>query len=193
MNVLRHTRIENHVLCIELWILHCHPLADCMTPSNMAIKQLKELFWNVAAWMPSPPTSRWRWKKVDWSSSRSRTTARVLGWVKDLSAHAWLWPPNKITRNAHEVLRRDRKDPLERLCRLHQVRYRLFELILPLHRDCVRAAHGLMRRRRTILFSDRAVHFIVTAERRHGNCLWKVHHQQTPDFWGPVGHCYLWV
>lgn len=87
--------------------------------------------------MPSPPTSRWRWKKVDWSSSRSRTTALALGWVKDLSAHAWLWTPNKITRNAHTALRHDRKDPLERLGRLHQVRFRLFELVFPLHRDCV--------------------------------------------------------
>lgn len=31
--------------------------------------------------MPSPPTSRWRWKTADWSSFRFRTTALASGWV----------------------------------------------------------------------------------------------------------------
>lgn len=42
---------------------------------------LSRVFWNRAVWMPNLPTSRWRWRKADWSSCRYRTTALAFGWV----------------------------------------------------------------------------------------------------------------
>lgn len=35
--------------------------------------------------------------------------------------------------------------------------------------------------------------FVSEAERRYGNRLWKVYHQQTPDFWGSLSYCNLWI
>lgn len=35
--------------------------------------------------------------------------------------------------------------------------------------------------------------FLLEAEGRYGNNLWKVHHQQTADLWGPLSYCNLWI